>query len=85
MKTRLATLVEHEQGKITGKLGDAVIIIEADGSTKGGLNRWRLMLAAAAPHKPDPGKERQAHNRDQASWRIARRKAEGVEAFGGEE
>jgi hypothetical protein len=38
----------------------------------------------ATPDKPERGKERQAESRRQASWRIARRKADGVESLGGE-
>src|SRR5690242_11693981 len=55
MKARLATLVERETAQhggfhMTGTLGEAVLIMERDGKTKDGRQRWRLMLAT--PNRP---------------------------------
>lgn len=81
MKARLGTLVERD-GKMTGTLGEAVVIMEPDGLTRAGQQRWRLMLATPKREPNEDGRER---NRRGASWRIERRKAEGVERLGGTE
>ena len=81
MKSRLATLIEREDGGkryMSGKLGDAIIVLELDGLTRDNQQRWRLMLAT--PKRPN---SEAAHNRTAASWRIERRKAEGIEKTGG--
>ena len=78
MKARLATLVEREKpgGGIymSGTLGDAVVVLEPDGLTRAGEQRWMLCLATP---KRSPDKQDREHNRRGASWRIERRKAEG--------
>lgn len=84
MKSRLGTLIERsgERGTyMSGMLGEAVIVLEQDGETRDGAKRWRLMLAT--PDGPKPEREREAKNRRGASWRIERRKAEGIETLGG--
>jgi hypothetical protein len=83
MKARLATLVEREGERhsyMTGKLGEAILVMERDGLTRDGAQRWRLMLATPErPAKATP----EDQNRRGAAWRIERRKAEGVESLGG--
>jgi hypothetical protein len=81
MKARLGTLVSYG-AYMSGTLGEAVIVLERDGKTRDGKDRWRLMLAH--PNKPKDEAQHKAHNRRGASWRMERRKAEGVEILGGE-
>ena len=86
MKARLATLIERggERGRyMSGKLGDAIVVLETDGKTRDGLPRWRLMLAT--PEQPRNEHREAARNRIGASWRIQRRKAEGIEDLGGQD
>lgn len=85
MKARLASLVEYEKpggGRyMSGILGDAVVILQPDGETRDGKPRWCLLLAVP---KRSPDKQERERNRRGASWRIQRRKAEGIEILGGE-
>ena len=85
MKARMATLIEHPTAQhggfhMTGRLGEAVLILERDGKTRDGRQRWRLMLATPDREGPITDAER---NRRGAHWRMERRKAEGVESMGG--
>jgi hypothetical protein len=81
MKARLGTLIERD-GKMTGTLGEAVVVMERDGTTRDGMARWRLMLAV--PNRPAPVRKQQAANRRGAASRIERRKAEGIVTLGGD-
>ena len=84
MNARLATLIERGDERaryMSGKLGDAIVVLEPDGITRDGRQRWRLMLAT--PEQPKAGNEKASSNRRGASWRIERRKAERVEILGG--
>lgn len=85
MKARLATLVERQGDRhtyLSGKLGEIIIVVERDGLTRDGAQRWRVMLATPEQHGAVTVQER---NRRGAHWRMERRKAEGVESLGGTE
>jgi hypothetical protein len=86
MKARLGTLIERDSGSgrtyLAGTLGEAVIIIERDGITRSGEQRWRLMLAPPDKSAADP-ENAKARNRRGAHWRIERRRAEQIEQLGG--